>query len=272
MKQAIILAAGGGSRLRAVSNGTHKALLKVGEHALIDHQLKLLASVDIKSVCIVVGYGAAQIRSVIGDAADYVINPRYAETNSLYSLWLARHWISGPFVLMNCDVLAHPDIFYRVLAGNGSALAYDSFSGEDVEHMKVAFERSYLRAMSKDLSPLETEGENVGIIQFDERAAELLFSEASSLITSGYEGQWVAAAVSRIAQRVPIRGVDIAGLPWIEVDFPDDLDRARQSICPAIPGCRNTSMIEKSGLPVGSFNSYGINPITCDQIHYRRLS
>lgn len=262
MKQAIILAAGGGSRLRAASNGTHKGLLKVGEQSFIEHQLKLLGSLNIGEVCVVVGHKADQVRSVIGDAAEYVINPRYAETNSLYSLWLAREWVSGPFVLMNCDVLAHPDIFHRVLAVNGSALAYDSTSGDEDEHMKVSFEGTYLRVMSKKLPHAETDGENVGILQFDQQAAELLFSEASSLIASGYEGQWVAAAVSHIARRVPIRGVDIAGLPWIEVDFPEDLARARQYVGPAILGCRDRSMMEGSRLPVGSSDPYGINPVT----------
>jgi choline kinase len=33
---------------------------------------------------------------------------------------------------------------------------------------------------------------------------------------------------------VAIRGVDIADLPWIEIDFPDDLERARRRVWPQI--------------------------------------
>ena len=242
MKQAVILAGGEGSRLRAATKGGHKSLVQVGDRALIEHQLELLASVGIDSVCIVAGYRADEVCSVLSDAGKCIVNPRYAETNSLYSLWLARDWVSGPFVLMNCDVLAHPDVFHRVLAVNGSALAYDSSSGTEAEQMKVALQGSYVRAMGKDLPQAESKGENVGILQFDERAADLLFSEADSLIAAGNENQWAPAAVSRIAPKVPIRAVDIAGLPWVEIDFPEDLDQARDQVCPAIPGCDTSQM------------------------------
>lgn len=241
-KQAVILAGGEGSRLKAATQGGHKSLVRVGDRPLIQHQLELLTSVGIDSVCIIAGYRADEVCSVLGSTGKCIVNPRYAETNSLYSLWLARDWVSGPFVLMNCDVLAHPDVFHRVLAVNGSALAYDSSSGTEEEQMKVALEGSYVRAMSKDLPQAETQGENVGILQFDEQAAELLFSEADSLISAGNENQWAPAAVSQIAARVPIRAVDIAGLPWIEIDFPKDLDQARDQVCPSIPGCDTSQM------------------------------
>lgn len=242
-KQAIILAAGTGSRLRAVSKGTHKALIRIGERRLIDYQLDLLAAVNIEAVCIVAGYDANEVCSVLGVGGECIVNPRYAETNSLYSLNLARDWVTGPFVLMNCDVFAHPDVFHRVLAVNGNAFAYDSSSGHEEEHMKVSLEGNYLKAMSKVLPKKETGGENVGILQFDEESAELLFSEASELIASGKDDRWVAAAVTRIANRVPMRAVDIAGLPWIEIDFPEDLERARREICPDI-GCCDRSRME----------------------------
>ncbi len=242
MKQAVILAGGEGSRLRAATKGGHKSLVRVGDRPLIEHQLELLASVGIDSVCIMAGYRADEVCAVLGSTGKCIVNPRYAETNSLYSLWLARDWVSGPFVLMNCDVLAHPDVFHRVLAVNGSALAYDSSSGTEEEQMKVALEGTYLKAMGKDLPQAETKGENVGILQFDERAADLLFSEADSQIAAGNENQWAPAAVSRIAAKVPIRAVDIAGLPWVEIDFPKDLDQARDQVCPSIPGCDTSQM------------------------------
>jgi len=251
MTQAVILAAGIGSRLEASTEGLHKSLLKVGRHRLIEHQLDLLAAFGIKSICIVVGHRADQIRFVVGNKVDYIVNERYAETNSLYSLWLASEWISGPFVLMNCDVLAHPEILGRVLTSEGSSLAYDSSSGHEDEHMKVAFDGGYLKEMSKELSQVETEGENVGILRFDRHAAALLISEANAFITSGNQRQWVAAACSRVASQSPIRGVDIAGLPWTEIDFPWDLEHARRHISPLIPCCSDKRHVNKYKLRVG---------------------
>ena len=129
MKQAVILAAGAGTRIRAVANGTPKCLLPVGGVPLIEHQLRVLRQVGIDRVCVLVGYAADRVEALVGGACECIRNERFADTNSLYSLLLARRWVSGPFVLLNSDVFAHPDIYHRVLAVGGSALAYDSSTG-----------------------------------------------------------------------------------------------------------------------------------------------
>src|SRR3954466_6573988 len=123
--QAVILAGGTGSRLKAVTGGKAKALVEVGGRPLILHQLEALADHGIGPVLVIVGYQAAELRKVIGERAETLENERYAETNSLYSLWLARQWIKGPFVLLNCDLFFDPEILAQVIEEAGNVLAYD---------------------------------------------------------------------------------------------------------------------------------------------------
>ncbi len=100
--------------------------------------------------------------------------------------------------------------------------------------MKVSFNAGRLRAVSKILSDDKTDGENVGILRFDRRAASLLFSEADAIIRGGDLKCWAPAAVDRIANRVAVRGVDVSDLPWTEIDFPEDLAFAREKVWPAM--------------------------------------
>jgi choline kinase len=232
--QALILAAGCGSRLNGSSKGRPKCLVEIGGKPIIEHQLDTLHEAGIDKICVVVGYRDGDVTSTVGKSCVYVKNPKYADTNSLYSLSLARRMIKGPFVLMNCDVFADPEIYRRVMSTEGSSLAFDSSSGDEDEHMKVAFENGMLRSIAKDLPAEETHGENVGILRFDEKAAELLFEEAVRLVETGSNKSWAPLAVGMIADRVPIRGLDVAGLPWAEIDFPDDLEYARKKVWPAI--------------------------------------
>ena len=164
----------------------------------------------------------------------YVFNDKYESTNSLYSLWLAREKVHGSFLLMNGYVLAHPEILSRVASEQHSALAYDSGSGFDDEHMKVRVHNGYLTAIDKTLPTGDSCGENVGVLRFTSRAGEALFDEADRLVRAGQHSTWAPTAVNAIADRVAIRCVDVADLPWIEIDYYEDLERARSQVWPGI--------------------------------------
>ena len=132
---------------------------------MIEHQLETLAEAGVAPVGMVVGYCADEIREVVGIRAEYVSNPRWATTNSLYSFSLAREWVSGPLIVINSDTIIHPEILDRLLQENDNAFAYDSGSGKAREHMKVEVNDGRLVRMSKELPAQESNGENVGVLQ-----------------------------------------------------------------------------------------------------------
>ncbi len=232
--QAVILAAGFGSRLGKMSGGLPKCLLEVGGRTLIEHQLDALSDAGIGKVLVVVGHQADKVRELLGDRVEYVANRIYAETNSLYSLWLAREWVKGPFVLMNCDLLFHPSILDRLVTRRGNVLAFDSTSTKGSEQTKVAVQEGKVVDLGKDLLPEMARGESLGLLRFDEKGAEALFKRADALIQSGVKKSWVIEGIRGACNDVEIKATNIAGEPWIEIDFPNDLEMARKEVWPAI--------------------------------------
>ena len=232
--QALILAAGRGSRLGDRSGGVSKCLLEVGQKPLIEHQIDALAACGVGPVGMVVGFAADEVEEIVGMKAEYIRNPRWSVTNSLYSFGLARDWIKGDFIVLNCDVLFTPRIVERLLEMDGDAIAYDSSSGERREQMSVHVVDGRLADMSKILPVHEVSGENVGILRFTHETGRLLFARAEELIAQGREKDWLGAAVREVAKTRPIRAVDIRDLPWCEIDFPADLHKARKTVWPAI--------------------------------------
>jgi len=232
--QAVILAAGKGSRLNGSNNGSAKCMAKVGDATLIEHQIRILRSFGVERIVVVVGHEADAVRACAGDDCVFVENTQYAETNSLYSLWLARQAVTGSFLLMNCDVLAHPDVYRRLFEADGTALTFDSGSGDEPEHMKVHIAEGMLQAISKELPSCLTRGENVGILRFDKDDVSALFQAAGEFIERGQLNMWSPAAVGRLSRSRPVRCIDVADLDWVEIDFPEDLERARTKIWPAV--------------------------------------
>src|SRR5688500_19794711 len=105
--KAIILAAGKGTRLDGAAVKP-KCLVEVGGETLLQRQIETLKSLDVREIVIVVGFGADSIRQACGDEITFVENERFAETSSLYSLWLAREHVRDGFVVLNSGELFHP--------------------------------------------------------------------------------------------------------------------------------------------------------------------
>ncbi len=234
----LILAAGRGSRLGDYANGTPKCLLEVGRRRLIEHQLEALAEAGVAPVAMVVGYGADEVREAVGIRAEYIHNRRWDQTNSVYSYHLAREWLTGPIVLLNCDVLFHPEILSRLLAVKGDVLAYDSSSGSAPEHMKVKVENGRVVDMAKDLAAEDAAGENLGVLCLSAETAQALAERAGKVIAEGGENTWLSSAVRQLAKERPIKALDVAGLPWGEIDSAYDLEHVRKKVWPAIEGSR----------------------------------
>ena len=227
----LILAAGCGSRLGTRSP---KCLVRMGGRPLLQIQLDILSRAGVDDVSIVVGYRHEEVRAAAFGQATFVHNKRFFETNSLYSYHLARSLIKSDLVVLNSDVLFPLEMLERLLQVPGSSLAFDSASGEDEEHMKVQLRNGQLIAMSKDMSPARVDGENVGLLHLAESAAQASFDAAARLIADGHQHDWLGSAVSAIAGAHDISGIDVAGLPWVEIDYPQDLALARSQVWPTI--------------------------------------
>lgn len=236
---ALILAAGEGRRL---GGGLPKCLREVGGKPLIEHQLEALSDAGVRSVTVVVGYAEREVRHAVGSRARFVSNPYFARTNSLYSFTLARTVMRGEILVMNGDVLLHPGIVRMLVPQRGSVLAFDSRAGNESEDMKVATRGDRLAEMRKDLPAERTEGENLGVLRLDRLASGRAFMAAEWLIARGRHREWLASAINLTGRRHRLRCIDVAGLPWIEIDFPDDLKRAEREVWPAIVARRGARL------------------------------
>jgi choline kinase len=231
--QAIILAAGRGSRMGPSTGATPKPLLEVGRRTLIEHMLETLSDAGVGPVAMVVGYCAHEIQEVVGIRAEYIHNTRWASTNSLYSFAKAREWIDGPVMILNCDLLLHPEIIDRLLAAGEDSLAYDASCGKGREQMAIKLRDGYLQDLSKDFTE-NVDGENVGALYLSSATTQALLDECDKILAGDAEKGWLGVALKEVARNHAIRGVDIAGLAWAEIDFPFDLERARKEVWPTL--------------------------------------
>ncbi len=235
----LILAAGAGTRLNGSDVVRPKCLARFGESTLIDLQIRALAACGIKDIVVVVGYEAGRVRQACGSGVRFVENSRFAETNSLYSLWLAQPLLPGPFVVMNCDVLFHPRLLRDLLTARHEDALLVSYPEPGAvpfgpEEMKVRVRRGRVVDIRKDMPDEDIDGENVGIARFGAAGAAHLWRKADEIIGSGSLRDWAPRAFGAFAAERALFAVGTRALPWTEIDTPDDYRYASATVFPAI--------------------------------------
>jgi choline kinase len=241
----IILAAGSGRRLESVLPDKPKCLLPFGTKTLIQHQVSALVQNGITEIVVVVGYEQQQIRDHLSDQAcsiTYVENPIYESTNTIYSLWLCREFFKEDFIYFNADVLFDYRIVKRLCEKKkGSALAcVPGRCGQ--EEVKVVVDSERIVEIGKHMPAEECYGEFIGIAKFAKednlRFAEILDACAKDKSTWKYFFEY---AVDLLCREHTLAAIDISDLPATEIDFPEDLERARHEVLPRL------AQMEESG-------------------------
>lgn len=122
--QGLILAAGRGSRMAALTSGGPKCLLNVGDGTLLDRQVAALRSAGAERIGVVGGWRVEALR---GRGVEVLHNPDWAATTMVATLCRANDWLRRDTTLVSYGDIAFSPATARRLAASPAplALAYD---------------------------------------------------------------------------------------------------------------------------------------------------
>jgi len=238
--RAVILAAGVGRRL-AIEEP--KVLLRFGGRTLLERHLCILAALGVRDVVIGIGYEALAIEralATLGQAeVSTVYNPDY-EQGSILTLWRVRDALTagGPVLLMDGDVLYDRRVLEPLVeTRHADCLLVDRAYEPGDEPVKVGVTGGVPTDFGKTIDPaVEPHGESVGFFRLSEGTANVLAETARRMIDDGGNERPMEDAVAAVlrAASPPFGVEDVTGLPWIEIDFPEDVERAESAVLPKL--------------------------------------
>jgi choline kinase len=231
---AVLLCAGGGNRLRPLTDDRPKALVDVGGETILERAVRLLLSVGVRELVVATGYRHEAVEAAFSQCAakvTYCHSPDFAKTQNSVSLRRCAGAVGGrPFFKLDGDVLFHPDVLARLGRDDAPlSVAVERRTHLGDEEMKVIVEGVAIRSFGKRLDPARCAGESIGVEKLTGQAGDALFRAlvaASDRTDLYYEDVYTEL----IAGGLQARMVDVTDLPWIEIDTPDDLVRARRSV------------------------------------------
>ncbi len=233
--RAVILAAGIGRRLGKASGP--KALLEFGGRTLLERHIGSLARAGVADITLVAGFCAEDMRAalhVAGGACptSLLINPHFRE-GSVVSLWAARDVLrcGRSVILMDADVLYDDRMMARLMnSAHANCLLLDREIEPGDEPVKICVAAGRIVDFHKrPRVSHDWHGESVGFFRFDAPAARELADRVDDYVRSGRRDlEYEEPIRDMIMQSAPGRFgyEDISGLPWTEIDFPEDIVKA----------------------------------------------
>jgi len=233
--KAIILAAGAGRRLGLSGP---KCMIDIAGRSIIHRQLAAFRAGGVNEFVIVVGHEQEQLREHLADqpgSFTFIVNRRYAETNTVYSLYLARKHINDTFYYANADVVFDRRLIERLQESpTASALAVETAHCAEEEVKVIVMDDKIVR-ISKQLNPADCLGEFVGVARFGKELSSAFVEELVSAVEDdGVINEYFEYAVDHLCRDWTLSPVDISDLPCKEIDFPEDLHDARTQIAPRL--------------------------------------
>jgi choline kinase len=237
---AVILAAGVGKRLRPFTTEHPKCLLTFGGKSLLRRHVEMLDGAGMKNICVVVGHLADQVEAELKQLTcrtpiELVYNAEYRFGSAL-SLLQAEAALRTAAIIMDADLLFCRTMVDRLVA----SLAADCLlvddrlvdSGEEVKVVSRSDGRVYElgKQVRRDGTVI---GESVGIYKFSAETTHDLIEALRRAVRENPHVEY-ETVIDSLLEHIPIRYVRVGDLPWIEIDFPQDVDRARDEIWPSI--------------------------------------
>ena len=240
--KAIILAAGVGERLGDRAAGKPKCLLELGGMTLLRRHLENMEDLPVTEVIVVTGYRREDIlheldRIQTGLNVQTRFNPDFTQ-GSIVSLWKACGDLTsgGDIILMDADVLYDKAIIKKLTTTTlANCFLLDRNFEPGDEPVKLCVLEGTLvefrKHVDKNLA-FDFQGESVGFFRFSQGIASRLATRVQDYIDRQRRHEPYEEAVRDLLLADPeVFGYeDITGLPWIEIDFPEDIERAETEI------------------------------------------
>lgn len=240
--KAVMLAAGVGRRLYGDGNDeAPKALLQFGDRTLLARHIEVLTTLGVDELTVVVGHKKEMIEAELARVAPEgfartLFNPRYEESPILSLARAGDVLRSGERVLfMDADVYYHEDLLKTLVSSrHETCIIFDRDFVPGAEPVKTCIREGEIVDFGKKVYEThDTVGEWPGFLTMSGDIARKVADRADQLAEGDmpnfvYEDAF--CDVLKASEPGTFGFEDVTGIPWIEIDFPEDRERAQSEI------------------------------------------
>lgn len=213
VKEAVILAAG-----KREDFNIPVGALKIDESEIIKRTINILRNNGIEKIIIVCGYEKNYLKSILKNDSNihWIDNDKYKWTGTMYSLSLAKDYLSDDFILVENDLIFEENAIKEIIRNkNRDCILITNESGSGDEAF-VQLKDSYLFKMAKDIHQFNRiDGEMIGISKISFKLFNMMISEFEKNINPYLNYEYMILDISRDYK---VSCLKIDDLIWGEID------------------------------------------------------
>ena len=236
VKTAVIMAAGMGTRFGNMTETRPKGFIKAGDMSMIERSIATLHACGIRRIVIGTGYHREWFEELAQrtEGIECVFSPRYAETNSMFTLYWLRETIGADdFLLLESDLVFERQVIIALMeCPKPDVMLITPVTKFQDQYYVEADTQHVLRNCSTDADALNYEGELVGIHKLSNSFYQQMCDDYAQKVEEqpklGYEYQLLHMSQNGC----PVHVLCVPGLKWYEIDDAADLAYAEEHVVP----------------------------------------
>ena len=223
MINAIILAAGRGSRLKGFFNKP-KCLIKLGKNnlTLLERTYNNLKDSSIETINIITGYKHRDVYKILKKKASYIHYKNYRKTNNLQTLLFAKNLLNTSFICLFADIIYEKKIIKKLLRNKNDICLVIDTSKVLKGTMRVIIKNNKIIDIGSHIKVSEAHGNFIGIAKFSNIGSKIL-KKYLLKEKNNYKDYYTQALRKMIVSGQNISYINIKNEFWKEIDTNKDL-------------------------------------------------
>lgn len=247
--QAIMLAAGKGSRLGKYTKNNTKCMLNVHGKTLLERAVDSLLEADIRDFIIVLGYKGENVKEYIEEKEldkkiniIYINNDVYDTTNNIYSLYLAKDYLAkDDTILLESDLIYDTSIVKKLVDSKYESAAVVAKYEEWMDGTVVTLNddntiSSFVEKKDFDYNDVNKYYKTVNIYKFSKEFSKRFYLPFLESYIKAYGNNDYYELVLKVIsglKEAELHGLQLNGEDWYEIDDCQDYDIAKAIFAPS---------------------------------------
>ena len=232
--KALILNSGLGTRMGVLTSEHPKCMTEISaSETILSRQLRMIADAGISEVVITTGYFDSVLANYCQSLdlpihITYVNNPKYRETNYIYSIYCARDYLDDDIILMHGDLVFENEAFDKVMAHPASCMTVSSTLPLPEKDFKARVIDGKVMAVGVDIFNEAMEAQ--ALYKLQKQDWRVWLDEIVKFCEDGNVKVYAENALNELNGAANIDALDVGNLLCSEVDNPEDLAVVKEKL------------------------------------------